>query len=374
VGVKGGFAAFHPHIPLILIKTMSFRAKRGIPFNYPGTTIIKKFSMKIDVVYFFRKPFTDYFSIEELFGFIQKGLPQNVNYSNYYLKRESKGLKNRILSCFEVIGKQGQINHITGDVHFIAFLMKKKRTILTIHDLEVLKRLSGLARKIIKLFWFTLPAKRVRYITVISEFTKQELLKEIKINPEKVVVIHDCISPSIKYSPKEFNAVKPNILHIGTAHNKNLERLIEAIAGLPVKLTIMGHIREHQKDLLKKHNIEFENFFNLPFSGVIERYQQADLVSFCSMYEGFGLPIIEANATGRPVITSNRTSMPEVAGDAALIVNPENVIEIREAILKIIENENLRNDLIEKGLKNVKRFSPDFIGQKFADLYEKMLH
>jgi len=329
--------------------------------------------MKISVVYFFRKPFTDYFSIEELFGFIQKGLPKNIEYSNYYLKLASKGFKNRFLSCFEVIGKQGQINHITGDVHFIAFLMKKSRAVLTIHDLEVLKRLSGMARKIIKLFWFTLPAKRVRYITVISEFTKQELLKEIKINPEKVVVIHDCIAPSINYFPKEFNSLKPNILHIGTAHNKNLERLIEAIDGLPVKLTILGHIRDHQKELLKKHNIEFENYFNLPFSGVIERYQKADLVSFCSLYEGFGLPIIEANATGRPVITSSRTSMPEVAGDAALLVNPESVTEIRDAILKIIEDESLRNDLIDKGLKNVKRFSPEFIGQQFANLYEKML-
>ncbi len=330
--------------------------------------------MKIRVVYFFRKPFTDYFSIEELFGFIQKGLPKNIDFSNYYLKRASKGFKNRFLSCFEVISKQGQINHITGDVHFIAFLMKKKRTVLTIHDLEVLKRLSGMARKIIKLFWFTLPAKRVRYITVISEFTKQELLKEIDIDPEKVVVIHDCVAPFITFVPKEFNAEKPNILHIGTAHNKNLERLIQAISGLPVKLTILGHLRDQHPALLKKHDIEFENFFNLPFQGVVERYREADLVSFCSLYEGFGLPIIEANATGRPVITSNRTSMPEVAGDAALLVDPENVAEIREAILRVINDEKLRNDLIEKGLNNVKRFSKEFIGQKFADLYEKMLN
>lgn len=330
--------------------------------------------MKINVVYFFRKPFTDYFSIEELFGFIQKGLPENIEFSNYYLKRASKGFKNRFLSCFEVIGNQGQINHITGDVHFIAFLMKKRRTVLTIHDLEVLKRLSGMARKIIKLFWFTLPAKRVGYITVISEFTKQELLKEIHINPDKVVVIHDCVAPSIKYVPKKFNTEKPNILHIGTAHNKNLERLIEAISGLPVKLTILGHLKGHHPELLKKHNIEYENYFNLPFQEVVKRYQEADLVSFCSLYEGFGLPIIEANATGRPVITSNRTSMPEVAGDAALLVDPENVAEIREAILKIIHDEKLRNELIEKGLNNVKRFSKEFIGQKFADLYEKMLN
>ena len=251
--------------------------------------------------------------------------------------------------------------------------MKKNRTVLTIHDLEVLKRLTGLARKVIKLFWFTLPAQRVRYITVISEFTKQELLKVINVNPEKVVVIHNCISPAIKAFPKEFNNKKPNILHIGTAHNKNLERLIEAVDGLPVKLTILGHLRDNHKELLAKHHIDFDNFFNLPYNEVIRNYQEADLVSFVSLYEGFGLPIIEANAVGRPVITSNRTSMPEVAGDAALIIDPENTAEIRNAIIKILNDENLRNELIEKGKENVKRFSPAYIAQKYADLYEKMM-
>lgn len=328
--------------------------------------------MNINVVYFFRKPFTDYFSIEELFGFIQSGLPENVEHSNYYLSRASKGIIDRIKSCFEVIGEQGQVNHITGDVHFIAMLMSKNKTILTIHDLEVLKRLSGIARKIIKLFWFSLPARRVRFITVISEFTKQELLKVIHVDPEKIIVVHNCISPSIKYSEHTFNSHKPNILHIGTAHNKNLERLIEAIDGMQVKLTILGHLRDHHKKLLEKHNIEFENYFNLPYEHVIKRYKEADIVSFVSLYEGFGMPIIEANAVGRPVITSNRTSMPEVAGDAALIVNPEDVGEIKAAIKSLIQNENLRNDLIQKGLKNVERFSARTIAAKYTQLYEQI--
>lgn len=325
------------------------------------------------VVYFFRKPFTDYFSIEELFGNIQSGLPKAVQYSNYCLKRTSKGLVNRLLSCFEVIGRQGEINHITGDIHFIALFLKQKKTVLTIHDLEVLKRLSGTARKVIKYFWFTMPAKQVRYITVISEFTKNELLKIVDVNPEKVKVIHNCISPDIKPSPKSFNEGEPNILHIGTAHNKNLERLIQAIDGLPVQLTILGHLRDGHEELLKKHNINFKNYFNLPYSEVIQRYREADLVSFVSLYEGFGLPIIEANAIGRPVITSERTSMPEVAGEGALIINPESVTEIREAIQKVISDTELREDLISKGFENVKRFSTEYIGQKYADLYNLML-
>ncbi len=328
--------------------------------------------MKTKVVYFFRKPFTDYFSIEELFGFIQSGLPDNIAYSNYYLSKTSKGFLNRIKSCFEVIPQQGQVNHITGDVHFIAFLMHKKRTILTIHDLEVLKRLSGFSRFIVKLVWFTLPAQRVRYITVISEFTKQELLKMIRITPEKIVVVHNCVSPEITYKAYTFNAEKPNILHLGTAHNKNLERLIEAIDGMKVKLTVLGHLRENHKQLLLKHKIDYVNYFNLPYSEVIKQYELADIVSFVSLYEGFGMPIIEANAVGRPVITSNRTSMPEVAGDAALIINPESVEEIREALTKLITDASLRNDLIEKGQKNVQRFRPATVAAKYAALYQSI--
>lgn len=329
--------------------------------------------MKIKVVYFFRKPFTDYFSIEELFGFIQSALPASVEFRNYALKRPSKGLINRVLSCFEVIPKQGQINHITGDVHFIAFLMRKSRTVLTIHDLEVMRRLSGLSRLVIWLFWFYLPALRVRYITVISEYTRQVLLKEVPIRPEKVVVIHNCVSPSITYHPKPFNTHKPVIFHVGTAHNKNLERLIEALQGFDIKLLILGHLRDHQKALLQQYQIDYENRFNLPFSEVVELYRQADLVSFVSLYEGFGMPIIEAQATGRPVITSNRTSMPEVAGDGALIIDPEDVEQIRQAVRQVIADEQLRTELIRKGLKNAERFSPTAVAARYTLLYENML-
>ncbi len=328
---------------------------------------------KIKVTYFFRKPFKDYFSIEHLFGFIRSALPDYVEHKSYFLKRMSTGLINRILICFEVVGKQNEVNHITGDVHYISFLMKKKRTVLTIHDLEVLKRLTGLKRFIVKLFWFTLPVKRVRYITVISEFTKREFLKVVRVNPEKVVVIYDCVSPEVKAYPAAFFSSKPNILHIGTAHNKNLERLIEALDGINVTLTIVGRLRDHHKVLLDKYKTDYQNFVNLPYAEVIQRYREADIVSFVSLYEGFGLPIVEAQSVGRPVITSNVTSMPEVAGDSAMLVDPENVEHIRQGIQKLIKDEKLRKELVQKGFENVKRFTPKAIAQQYADLYEKMV-
>jgi glycosyltransferase involved in cell wall biosynthesis len=329
--------------------------------------------MKIKIVYFFRKPFTDYFSIEELFKFIQTNLPDSVDFQNFYMKKMSTGLYNRIYNCFEVISKQGEINHITGDVHYISYFMKKNKTVLTVHDLVPLTGGSYLKRAIIKFFWYTLPAKRVKYITVISEFTKQELLKHVKVNPEKVIVIHDCVSPLIKFTPKEFNTTKPNILQVGTAHNKNLENVIPAINGMNVKFSIIGNLKEHQKKLLEEYKIDYENHFNLDYEDVVRQYQKADMVVFTSKYEGFGLPIVEANGIGRPIITSNLASMPEVAGDAALIVDPFNIDEIREAIRKIINDVEFRNDLIENGKRNVKRFKPREIAQKYADFYYRMM-
>ncbi len=328
----------------------------------------------IDVVYFFRKPFTDYFSIEELFGFIQKSLPSNIIYSNYLMKKVSKGLYNRVFNAIDVISKQRQINHITGDVHYISFFLKKSKTVLTVHDLVALTRSTGIKRAILKLFWYTIPAKRVRYITVISEFTKKALLKELDINPDNVVVIHNCLSPKIKFEPKVFNTSKPNILQMGTAHNKNLENIIQAIEGLKVKLTILGNLTDNQKNLLSKTSIDYNNVFNLDYNDVIKQYEEADLVTFASSYEGFGLPIIEANGVGRPIIAGNNTSMPEVAGDAAVLVDPNNVAEIRASIINIIEDESFRNELIAKGQENIKRFMPKFIAQKYADLYAQMLN
>jgi len=323
----------------------------------------------IKVKYFFRKPFRGNFSIEELFGLIQRSLPENISFSSYHMRYYSKGIIKRFLNGFWAMRNQSEVNHITGDVNYIALFLNKKKTILTIHDIEILKRSHGLKYKFIKFFWFQLPAKRLNYITVISENTKKELVQEIDIDPIKVMVIYDCISPSIKFNPKNFNKENTNILHIGTKHNKNLENTIRAIDGLDVNLSILGDLNAQQIVLLEKHNIKYQNFSNLTYEEVIQQYNKADMVTFVSTSEGFGLPIIEANAVGRPIITGNNTSMPEIAGNAALLADPYNVEEMRAGILRIIEDDKFRQQLIENGQKNVKRFLPDQIVKQFEELY-----
>jgi glycosyltransferase involved in cell wall biosynthesis len=104
------------------------------------------------------------------------------------------------------------------------------------------------------------------------------------------------------------------------------------------------------------------------------QYRMADIVCFASLYEGFGLPILEAQATGRPVVTSDRCSMPYVAGGAALLVNPESVDSIRSGIQSLIDNAQLREQLIVQGLENVKRFRISTMCEKYAELYQRVLN
>lgn len=325
------------------------------------------------VVYFFRRPFMHYHhSIEELFGNIMRFLPAGLNAQKYVMKWNSKGLVRRILMSLDVIKQQGDVNHITGDIHFISYFLRKKRTLLTIHDLAPLYRGHPIKRKLIKYFWFTLPARRVQKITVISESIKQELLQLVPMDAAKVEVVHDCISPAIGFEPKKTLSAKPVLLHMGTMPNKNLDNVIRAIKGLDVRLIILGKLTQDYRAMLEQHGIDYENHFNITYEEVLDLYKKSDLVLFASLYEGFGLPILEANAIGRPVITSLVASMPEVGGDAAFYVNPLQPGSIREGILTLIENEDLREAYIQRGLENIKRFRPETIAAKYAELYNQI--
>jgi glycosyltransferase involved in cell wall biosynthesis len=311
-------------------------------------------------------------SIEELFDTIIAALPPSVSPNRYIMKHNSIGLWRRVANAIDAALHQGEVNHITGDVHYIAILMKKRKTLLTIHDLRILQSGGGLRLAVLKFFWFTLPARRVRYITVISEFIKQELIRITEIPAEKILVVYDCISAEIKPVVRDFNSEKPIILQIGTTPNKNLQRVIPALEGLRVELVIIGKLSTEHLSLLEKHKIEYRNLFNIPYEEVLNQYRASDILLFTSLYEGFGLPILEANAIGRPVITGNNTSLPEVAGDAAMIIDAGNIEQIRESVVKLITDAALRSQLIQKGFENVTRFRPTEIGKRFSEIYETL--
>ncbi|MEO6916047.1 MAG: glycosyltransferase family 1 protein, partial [Chitinophagaceae bacterium] len=267
---------------------------------------------------------------------------------------------------------QGDVNHVTGDIHFATILLKKRNTLLTIHDCGMLSDSTGLKHQLLKLFWITLPLKKCALITVVSEATSLELRRYTSYPAEKIFVVPVAVSPEFLPMAKIFNKVKPEILLVGTTQNKNVLRLIEAVKNLVCKLNIVGRLTEEMSTRLNEYKIEFTNAYDLTAHELIQQYEKCDMLAFVSTYEGFGMPIVEANAVGRPVITSNILSMPDVAGNAALLVNPLQVGEITAGIRKIIDDDSYRDSLVKNGLENCKRFDPQIIAGQYLKLYENL--
>lgn len=271
--------------------------------------------------------------------------------------------------------KSDGIIHITGDVHYLVMAMIGRPCVLTVHDIVTSKLPGNFIKKfLIKLLWFWLPLKLVNHITCISENTRNDLIKHFNVPAEKITVVHNPYDTMFKYSPKAFNAACPTILHIGTGWNKNLERVIEALNGLSCKLVIIGRVSQEQKRLLEGSGVAYEIKYNLSDDEMFNEYVNCDIVSFPSLYEGFGMPIIEGQVTGRIVLTSDRAPMTEIAGNAAVLVDPENVESIKNGFLKIITDEKLRDTILSASAVNVEKYDVKHIAAQYDKVYEKVLH
>jgi glycosyltransferase involved in cell wall biosynthesis len=325
----------------------------------------------MEVTYFQRRPMAGQFSIERVFNNIRSGLPREIS-SRTAQCRYSRGVLRRFYNCLEAASRQGDINHITGDIHYVAAFLDSRKTILTIHDCVSLHRLQGMKRRIFKLLWYDLPVSRSRVVVAISQFTADELNMLVPRSAGKTRVIYDPVGGEYQYCPKEFDAREPQILHLGTSPNKNLGRLIEALAGIPCRLTIIGDLSQDMISNLDRHAIRYSTLAGIKNEQVAEIYRACDLVAFPSTYEGFGMPIVEANAVGRAVLTSALGAMREIAGGSAVLVDPFDVQSIRSGILRLINDGQTREELIQRGLKNARRFSPETIAAQYAELYREI--
>ena len=328
--------------------------------------------MKKEVILVYRKQFPHTFSIEFIFDNVLASVSQVIQIKKYTLPRFSNSFFNRIINIAAMLRLRHKIVHVTGDVHYAILGAWFDYRILTIHDLAFMRQNNGIKRSILKWFYITIPVKFAHRVTVISDATKTDLLSYVTVDPQKIKVIPDFISAIYQFVPnRKFNTDRPRILQIGTAFNKNIDRLAEAMAGISCTLMIIGDLSEEQKATLKKFRINFTNKVDLTEQAIYQEYAKADLLAFVSTIEGFGMPIIEAQACGLPVITSNCSAMPEVAGDAALLINPLDIASIKNGILELISNETLRNELIQKGFANVKRFSKEKVVAQYKLLYEE---
>jgi len=324
---------------------------------------------------FFRKQAASFFSIEKLFQTIVKVFKDTEVREVYMPYKAALNPLAMLRNMLAARKAQGEINHITGEIYYTALALNRRKTIITIHDLESLYSLNPIKNVLLQLFWLKLPVRRVKYVTVISEHSKQKLLEATGVPEDKVFVIPNCISFNQgDFKPKvTFAEDVPVLLQVGTKPNKNLDNLVLALEGISCKLLIIGKLSEVQVQLLVDKHINYEFYSQLTDEEVKALYYRADIITFVSIYEGFGLPILEANAFGRPVITSNITAMPEVAGDAALLVDPYKPMQIREAIGSLINDADLRSELVKRGYENLQRFRPELIASQYEAIYQKVM-
>src|SRR5690554_856714 len=307
-----------------------------------------------------RKKTTEFVSIEKVFSVLRPYL----NIQKVELPFKSKGFLRRMFNLFYILKYRKQLVHLSGHEHYLLALPFFKKSILTIHDLEGLYRLKGWRRWLFKKFWFDWPIHNAKVITTVSKFTQSEIKNLIK-TPKTVHYIPNPLTLALEYDIRAFNNKKPTILQIGTKENKNIYRLIAALKGINCKLVVVGKETIALKQALLDFDVDYTIKNNLSNEAMIETYKSCDMLAFVSTYEGFGLPILEAQAVGRVVLTASVASMSEVAGEGALLVDPYSVEEIRKGVLQLIGDKVLRENLIQKGLENVGRFEAETIAKQY---------
>jgi len=323
------------------------------------------------IVHFQRRPFCANHSIERVFDAV-RGAMAGEDVRVHVCPYPSRGIGRRIANLLAAAWARGEINHITGDVHYLTLLLPKDRTLLTIHDCRSMIRLGGARRIIFQWLWLKIPVRRAGLVTVVSEQTRQEVLRYTGCPESKISVVANPVSGALLPLPRPFRCERPTILQVGTADHKNLTRVAEALAGVPCTLRIVGRIAAEAEAALRASCIAYSSCAEVSDEQMAKEYAAADMVVFCSMYEGFGMPIVEANAVGRPVVTSDREPMRSVAGGAACLVDPCDLVSIRAGVLKVIEDAGYREALIRTGYENARRFSADTVAAAYLAAYNEL--
>ncbi len=281
--------------------------------------------------------------------------------------------------------------------HFNIPLFYKGKFVITIHDLILFhfptKRASTLSRffYFVKLLGYRLvirkAVKKSRAIITVSKYTKEDIIENFKIDPDKIIITYEAVdiltqgaADSRERILGKYGIIKPYLLYVGNAYpHKNLERLLLAFKEVLKKhshlyLVMVGgedYFYARLKKFVRENKID-----GVIFAGYVAEehlptvYREAVLYVFPSLYEGFGLPPLEAMARNIPVASSSSSCLPEVLGDAVYYFDPEGISEIAGAIEEVAVNNELRRKLIQAGQARVRRYSWRKLAEKTLKVYE----
>ena len=312
------------------------------------------------------------FSVESTFALVREALAPMLPVTLAVPSRESQGLADRWQIIREMRAQQGDVTHVLGDITFVAAALDPARTIVTVLDCIQETHDGALRRLLLNLFWLRLPVARAARVTAISAFTADRIAAITGHPRDAILVIPPAVSPLFVRVDRAFDAQAPRILLVGTTPNKNTARAIAALADIHCVAVIVGVIDDSLRRTIRTAGVTVERHESVGEEAMRALYAGVDLLLFPSTYEGFGLPIVEAQATGRPVVTSSAAGMPEAAGDAATFVDPEDVASIRAGVRRVVMDAGHRDALVTRGLENVRRFAPGPIAAQYAALYRDL--
>lgn len=275
----------------------------------------------------------------------------------------------------------------------------KNNTVVTIHDLIPLVfpqhyRLGVKGR--LNLLYQKQALKKVKGIITDSQNSKRDIVRLLRINPGKIFVTYLAASNEfrvvndthiLKQIKLKYRLPDSFVTYIGNVNwNKNLPNLVEASINAGVDIVLIGKSFEQKENLdhpeLRSYNYFLKNYSQNPKVHILGFVPTGDLINilnlakiflFPSFYEGFGMPIIEAQRCGVPVITSNSSSLPEVAENSAVLVEPDNVSQITNAINNLMDNPQKRKELIKLGFDNAKRFSWTQTVESTIEVYKRLV-
>jgi glycosyltransferase involved in cell wall biosynthesis len=279
-------------------------------------------------------------------------------------------------------------------MHFpdpINFALGSAGTVMTIHDIAWKKIPSAypLKSKIIYDMMLRRILRSPSHLIAISYATRSDLVRQLGVNGDRISVIHEACDPGFRpvedfAGAKERCGISGNyILTIGVNPRKNIGKLIEAYSRLDKQILkeyslVLAGSNSYGSGKLQRiiANLGIEE--RVVFTGHVNDDDLPGLISgaelfvYPSLYEGFGLPILEAMACGTPVVTSNLSSMPEIAGDAAVLVSPHDVEQIADAVEQVLSSTDLQASLIEKGFLRASSFSFERMARETLAVYTKI--